>query len=584
MFGKIIEVNKSYAIIKLSVRVDKDLLNYHVVFEDDNKRILGEIDEINETTMKVVLLGEFTERGFLSGVIRRPSMAANTRLINNDELAIIADVKDPQGLELGKSPLYTNYPIKVNINEFFSNHSAIFGNTGSGKTFGVARIIQNVFRINNPIAYNSSFVIFNNYSEYDEAFKDISKYNANFHYKKYSSTADTIGEYRIQLPLWLLDIDDYANILDVYEYGQLSIIEKALTYVTLFASQSEDANKIKNHLIAKAIISIMYTNQTSSRIRDEIFNLLKDCNTEELNLNAVIPGVGYTRGFRECFNLNDKGEFIERNLIAEYVEKLVIKDYDYSENYVPCFFTLKDFEIALNFALISEGLLLNDETYSEAMALKVKLHKIRMSTYGSYFEANEFMDLDKFIEGVITVPQGKAQIINITLEDIDDRFAKTLVKVYSRLFFRYSKGMKERASRPIHLVLEEAHRYVQEDNDTEILGYNIFDRIAKEGRKYGLILDLITQRPTELNSTTISQCSNFLVFKINHPEDLDYIRKMVPNVSADIIEKQKTLQSGTCVAFGKMMQIPMIVKLDLPDPVPRSSNCDVYGRWMVNIK
>ena len=118
----------------------------------------------------------------------------------------------------------------------------------------------------------------------------------------------------------------------------------------------------------------------------------------------------------------------------------------------------------------------------------------------------------------------------------------------------------------------------------EILGYNIFDRIAKEGRKYGLILDLITQRPTELNSTTISQCTNFIVFKINHPEDLEYIRKMVPNVSADIIEKQKTLQSGTCVAFGRMMQIPMIVKLDLPDPVPRSSNCDVYGRWMVNIK
>ena len=123
MFGKIIEVNKSYAIIKLSVRIDKDLLNYHVVFEDDNKRILGEIDEINETTMKVVLLGEFTDRGFLSGVIRRPSMAANTRLINNDELAVIANVKDPQGLELGKSPLYINYPIKQSATDSMLDES-----------------------------------------------------------------------------------------------------------------------------------------------------------------------------------------------------------------------------------------------------------------------------------------------------------------------------------------------------------------------------------------------------------------------------------------------------------------------------
>ena len=178
----------------------------------------------------------------------------------------------------------------------------------------------------------------------------------------------------------------------------------------------------------------------------------------------------------------------------------------------------------------------------------------------------------------------RAQIINFVLEDIDDRFAKAIVKVYCRIIFKFSKGLKDRGAMPIHLMLEEAHRYVQNDIDNSILGYNIFERIAKEGRKFGLVLDLITQRPTELSETVISQCSNFLIFKINHPTDLEYIRKMVPNISADVIEKQKSLQSGTCVAFGRMMKVPMIVRMQLPNPEPQSSNASIYDKWMVELK
>ena len=97
-------------------------------------------------------------------------------------------------------------------------------------------------------------------------------------------------------------------------------------------------------------------------------------------------------------------------------------------------------------------------------------------------------------------------------------------------------------------------------------------------------MDIITQRPVELSENVISQCTNFLIFKITHPTDLEYIRKMVPNISADVIEKQKSLQSGTCVAFGKMMKIPMIVKMQIPNPEPMSSNASVYNKWMVMLK
>lgn len=136
---------------------------------------------------------------------------------------------------------------------------------------------------------------------------------------------------------------------------------------------------------------------------------------------------------------------------------------------------------------------------------------------------------------------------------------------------------------PFHLFLEEAHRYIQKDNDTFLLGYNIFDRIAKEGRKYGVMLDIISQRPVEISDTVIAQCNNFLIFKMTHPLDIKYIGEMLPNISQDILDKQKVLQPGTCVCFGGAFKIPMIVKMQMPNPMPYSSNCDVSNCWKMEI-
>ncbi len=583
MFKEITAVSKNFAMVKIENTTTDDLLNMNVIFED-NKKILGEIEEIDGDEVKISFLGEFHEGKFFGGIIRKPSLNAKIRLINEDELSELTGANDDKSMMLGLSPLYNNFPIKINIDDMWSNHSAIFGNTGSGKTYGVARLVQNLFVMKGKIPFNSNIFIFNNTNEYDNAFKSINQYNPNFNYKMYSTSGEGNSEI-IKLPLWLLSVDDYANLLDATEYTQLSIIEKMLSLVSVFARKDEESAKYKNHLIASAIISVLYTNQTPSRIRDQIFSILTNCNSPELNLDVDVPGVGYTRQFRKCFDIDSKGEFVERILITGYIQQFVDNDTKWNEDYVPIYFTLDDLEVALNFALISEGLLLNEKSYSEATALKVKLHSLNNSSNKKYFDYGRFISISEFITDIVMVGQTKrAQIINFVLEDIDDRFAKAIVKVYCRLIFKFSKGLQERGAMPIHLMLEEAHRYVQRDNDINILGYNIFERIAKEGRKFGVVLDLITQRPTELSESVISQCSNFLIFKITHPTDLEYIRKMVPNISADVIEKQKSLQSGTCVAFGRMMKIPMIVKMELPNPEPQSSNASVYNKWMVEWK
>ena len=583
MFKEITAISKNYAMVRLEGNASDDLLNMNVVFEDGTKKILGEVDEIDGNQLKISFLGEFVNDKFLGGIIRKPSLTSKIRMINQSELAELVGDNDDKSMVLGLSPLYNDYPIKINIDNMWSNHSAIFGNTGSGKTYGVSRFVQNLFTIPDKIPFNSNIFIFNNTDEYDNAFKSINNFNVNYNYKMYSINGE--GNNCIKIPLWLLTVDDYANILDVTDYSQLAVIEKTLSLVSVFARKDEESIKYKNHLIASAITSVLYTNQTPGRIRDQIFSILENCYTDDLNLDVEVPGVGYTRQFRKCFEIDSKGEFAERVLIAEYIQKFVDNDTKWNEDYVPIFFTLDDLEVALNFALISEGLLLNEKSYSEAMALKVKLHTINNSSYKKIFEYDNFVNSSEFIMSIVMVGQTKrAQIINFVLEDIDDRFAKALVKVYCRIIFKFSKSLKERGAMPIHLMLEEAHRYVQRDNDINILGYNMFERIAKEGRKFGVVLDLITQRPTELSESVISQCSNFLIFKITHPTDLEYIRKMVPNISADVIEKQKSLQSGTCVAFGAMMKIPMIVKMQLPNPEPMSSNASIYNKWMVDWK
>ena len=176
--------------------------------------------------------------------------------------------------------------------------------------------------------------------------------------------------------------------------------------------------------------------------------------------------------------------------------------------------------------------------------------------------------------------EGKvAQIININLNGVDDRMIKTLSKIYGKMFFDYVTNLDKRASFPIHMVIEEAHRYVQNDHDYEILGYNIFDRITKEGRKYGTVLGLITQRPSELSNTALSQCSNYIVLRMFHPDDLDIIRNITHSISTADVDKLKTLRPGVALCFGNAFNIPIFTKIDKPDPTPNSSNFHIGSSW-----
>lgn len=562
--------------------LEKNLIDHHVIFNtNDNKKIVGTLISLDSNEGKVKLIGEIQGFRFVPGVLNKPAIGNICFIATDEETKLI--VADEQGnnvikkVLVGSMPLYNNTPAYVPTNTFFSNHFAIFGNTGSGKSCGVARLFQNVF-FNQPQApKNACVFIFDAYGEYESA---LSIQNSQIYFKKYSTNVRTDKQNIIKLPLWLLDIDDFALLLEVDDPTQLPIIEKALRLVTIFAGNEEDTKVYKNDIIAKAILEVLYSGGSASQIHDQIFAILTSFNTTDLNLETPIVQPGYVRSLKQCLIIDKEGKIGEIGLVTEFIKKFINPDLrlELPDGTIP--FTLENLREAFDFALISEGTLKSDKMYDKANVLKVRLDSFIKGEYAEYFKMDKYVDKNTFIKELITAPNGgRAQIININISYLDDRLAKTICKIYAKLLFDFTSKLGQRGSFPVHLILEEAHRYVQQDSDTKILGYNIFDRIAKEGRKYGVILGLISQRPSEMSETVLSQCSNFLIFKMQHPRDVSFIKQMVPFITDEIVEKMKGLQPGTCVVFGSAFKLPTIVKMEMPYPQPMSQNVDVSRLW-----
>ncbi|MBE6146910.1 MAG: ATP-binding protein [Firmicutes bacterium] len=583
MFDKITYITDNGASIRIKedAEVVEDLMNMHVLFEDNEKKVLAEIENIDNNIVGTKFLGEVVGDKFVTGIIRKPSLKSTVRIITREEFALLVTQESDNAILLGHSPLYNDYPIRVNVNAMFSNHLAIFGNTGSGKSCGVARILQNLFNCPGFLPYNANFIIFDSTGEYKNAFSNINALDPNYRYNLYSTSDEVTDKAeKLRIPLWLLTIDDFALLLSATNHTQIPIIERMVQLVNIFQSPDINVEAFKDHLIAKAIMSILYSNETSAKKRDDIFSILTTCSTNNFSLETEIMGIGYSRRFRECFAIDSIGQFAESVLITKYVAEFIKEEFDDLNLSKINYFTLEDLEVALNFTLISEGWLKNEKTYGDAITLKVRLHTLITGGYARFFRLDRFIDKRTYLYDLLFDNNGrKYQVINFNLEDVDDAFAKVLAKIFSRIVFDFAKRLEQRASIPFNIILEEAHRYIQNDNDNFLLGYNIFDRISKEGRKYGVMLTLVSQRPVEISDTVISQCSNFLIFKMNHPRDVEYIRKMVPNINSEIVDKQKVLQVGHCVGFGQAFKVPTIIRMQLPDPLPQSNNADVYARW-----
>ncbi|MDY3800540.1 MAG: ATP-binding protein [Bacilli bacterium] len=588
MLGKILGIDENQVLLKINLDLEKypSLIGNHVIMEDTQRRCVGEITDIKEGIAYINLLGEIKNNKFVYGVITKPSFGAVTKVISKERIPLIISAdnyEEDKHLTLGKSAIYEDVDINVDINNFFANHFAIFGSTGSGKSCSVARIFQNLFEKDNSIPYKASIFIFDAYGEYHQAFNKLHDNHPNINFKSYTTNTRFPDLDILKIPPWLLSVDDYALLLGVEKASQISIIEKSLRFVSIFVKEEQEVIKYKNDIISRALLDILSSGKSSSQIRDQLMSVLTNYNTSELNLETPVYQPGYTRPLKQLFFIDASGKIREMETLTTFFESFLTDKVELSLPDGTFKYTLDDLAHAFDFALISEGVLLSNKVFDDANIIKVRLHSLINSEYKVYFECNEFMSKDTFIRSLLTANDNrKAQIINFNINYVDDRFAKCVTKIFAKLLFDYAKEQKNRGALPFHIILEEAHRYVQNDNDINIIGYNIFDRITKEGRKYGVMLGLISQRPSELSETSLSQCNNFLIFKMLHPRDIEYIKQIVPNITNEIVKRLKILQPGTCVAFGNGFKVPVIIKFELPNPTPSSDSCNISKTWFVN--
>lgn len=584
MFGNIIKFEKSKIYVENIKKIaDTNYIGFHVVFEEPNHKTVGEITEINKDVIGIQLIGEIVDGIFANGVMKKPGMNTIARIIYKSELELILgnqDLSNKSNLLIGSSPIYKDYIITSNINEFFANHFAVIGNTGSGKSCGLSRLIQNVFfTANNNIPINAHMCLFDVYGEYYNTFDEMDKF-VGLHFKKYTTEIRFGDANLLTIPAYLLTVDDLAILLGVKDSSQLPILSKSLELVRIFCSNDPKSVDYKNDIIAKTVLDILSSGKNSTQMRDQVISILTTYHTEAINLDSKIRQPGYERTLRQCLNIDDQGKINALALVINFLQTYVKVDLDIDldENIT---YTLSDLYYALEFALISEGILTSESAFDKNNILKSRLQSIINSDRNEFFKFDRYMSRAEFVEDFFkTGPHGEnVQLVDINLSFIEDSFAKCLTKIFSRVFFEHTTSLQDRGSFPIHIVLEEAHRYVQNDSDINVLGYNIFDRITKEGRKYGTILGFVTQRPNELSKTALSQCSNFVVFRLFYPEDLEIVKGISSNVTDETLEKIKTLKPGMGLVFGTAFKVPLLVKFPLPNPMPISTSIKIDKVW-----
>lgn len=441
--------------------------------------------------------------------------------------------------------------IPVNGNKFFNKHIAIVGSTGSGKSHTVCKIIQNAIKekSRNFALNNSHIIIFDIHSEYRSAFP-----NANF-----------LSIDNLTLPYWLMNSEELEEILlDTGErdnYNQSSIFRTLVTENKMMHNREErkifydtpvlfDIDEITNAV--NNLKNETYNAKNNSRymINDGSYKLPSDRKTEE------------TSGI----------ELTEEERIKKYFQK-ELKFYPIKAQNI----TKGDY---------------NDGTLDKfSVRLRAKVTDKRLDfLFGKKTKEITFEEVLKQLMGY-----GNEEKTNVTIIDLSSVPFEVLsitVSLISRLIFEYGYYYKRYRCNidkdeninndiPFLLVYEEAHKYVPKSELTKYRSsQKAIERIAKEGRKYGITLMLASQRPSEISETIFSQCNNFIAMRLTNPNDQGYVKRLLPDTLGNLIEKLPSLSAGEALLIGEAIVMPSVVRIDeCKDNKPSSNDIPYWYLW-----
>ena len=562
----------------------------------------GDFDRAGSSKyLDVVPVGMLPMRGgaFRFGVSVFPSLYADALYALDGELDRIFETEaavepsvgpnggacEPDGatryrvLPIGKSVVFEDYDIKVRLNEFFGGHVAVLGNTGSGKSCTVASVLQSLFsKPEEHHARGATFIVFDVNGEYHAALSASAKEGA-IGVERVVLDGTSAG---FRLPHWFLELAEWELLLQASERTQVPILRMALGLSTLFSNAgAAELNSVRNHILAKCITQIMRDDSSSPSKHDRIIGILQRFSTNEINAAKIGPFI--TISFGKMAN----PEGLDTYLVGEkgfVLEDLKLPNY---QNLPFDFSALGDaIDLAILYAEAHGNRQIRD--YCSQMVTRFQALEDRREYEFLRHEAvaaadNGELEFLSRLVGLIGQDSGHTkanQIIIIDMNDVEDEVVELVSAVIARMLFRLLRRADPRNRFPIHLLLEEAHRYISATPSRYAVdATKIFERIAKEGRKYGMFVLLASQRPSELSKTVLSQCSNFLVHRIQNPDDLSQIRQMTPFISESVLKRLPSLPRQHALVFGTSVNLPTTFKVRQASPRPRSDDTAVVDLW-----
>lgn len=569
----IVPYQNYYIVAEVSGVREKDL---NVPFSNPTEQILSKIQA--GKYLEVLPIGTIKDDQFDFGVSVYPTLYSDVLYIKEQELDTIFKTnssKEPiegtdryryTSLPIGKSIIFPDYEVKIDIDKFFGSHSAVLGNTGSGKSCTIASMLQTLYKLENNSATGSTFIFFDVNGEYKQAFKNL-KDNKDIQVTNFSIDTEATNE-KFQLPHWFLNIDEWALLLKASEKSQLPILRNALGFTQNLSQE------IISHIYACNIMYVYEHWESSVTKRQRIISLIDKSKI----------AIDYSKLDAKFGNFSNKQE--EDNFkisVKNYIKEDVNIDLKFNSDY----FEFKDLEQALENAILYEEYHGNKQIrdYCSSMITRFKSIKEREDFKFLTTTQND-KSIDEYIYSLLGIEKQednaikKNQVIIIDLNSANDETVEVISCVISRLIFEKLKTAKDRNQFPINLVLEEAHRYISTESG-KIFGdaNRIFERIAKEGRKYGMFLLVSSQRPSELSRTVLSQCSNFIVHRIQNPEDLSHIRQITPHISETILKRLPSIPTQHALIFGHSVNLPTTFKVNEANPKPKSDNNEISKNW-----
>jgi hypothetical protein len=580
---------------------DSDLYNEQKAFNVDGHRELmlkpiGTID---------------TNQKFSLGVGIYPSLYSDVNIVKSSDMEKIlrtvqsSDNNIHKSFDLGISKNLINYPISISIDDFFNIHSAVLGNSGSGKSNTIAHIIQTIYRKKDNSAQGSKLIIFDVNGEYKQAFTKqlndeiiVKYFKPNL--RQTHSEKDTEEFF---MPHFLMSLDEWSAFLLATDATQRpfwdKVLQESYKFYKISTSEGEDSKRFINYLRYKLCMlldSVLSQADTdTSRITTAGALILKI--QDIINSNQALKEKCQTEGlYKDLQTLHSSCSIVygQNNEKLSKAVKTVNEKIDYNEIQKIFDEKLKDGEFFdYKFLKISaEMILLEEDARGNRLMRGYTSTILNRLDYFIYNTDCKFMrEIPKDVINVETyfkylwgdISSAKTQLVIIDTSELGIDVLETLTSVVSRLIFSQRKELigDERRKNPVHLILDEAHRYIKKDYKY-LLRENIFERIAREGRKYSLYLLISSQRPSELSETVLSQCSNFIIHRIQNEVDMRYINAVLPYFSDDFVNKIKQSIPGEALIFGNCVSMPLHVTINKSDPEPNSKNCIISNEWFGN--